>query len=127
MGQLELVSKEAQGLWDLLAEVRTSFPPEFRRRQGKQWFDHWKSRVKDRSLISKLANDESDARLFYEVTPSEEYLSCDTMDAFLTFVDIEATGDWTADYDLSISDLIIEGFLVAANESYRFLSPVKAV
>lgn len=123
MGNLDSTSSETQGLRELLAEVRTSFPPEFRRRQGKQWYEHWKSRAKNQSLVKRLSTEESIARMLLEDNPSDELLNCETLHNFLAFVDTEATGDWTTDYDTSISDLIMEGFLLAANDSYQFWLP----
>lgn len=101
----------------LLTELRSSANYGYRIRQGKNWFAQCSSSEDAVALTGQIRKTMGVAEMIKNDRLPNNLMENDLLQDFIMFVDAEATKNWTQPYSTEIADLIIEGFVEAANST----------
>ncbi|WP_424984586.1 hypothetical protein [Microbulbifer sp. S227A] len=106
--------RETKAHLALAADLHDRKQSDMRERQGRRRYNQWARDTRDPGLVDRFARlDRAMARLAADDLP-ERFLDCAAMQEFIGFVDREASGNWSADYDTMIADAIFSGFVAEA-------------
>lgn len=99
----------------LLTELRSEVSYGYRRRQGENWFVQRAIKGDTVELAASLCQIADVADRMKNDDLPDDLVDNEAMQDFITYVDMEATRNWTQPYDIEVADMIIEGFMDAAN------------
>lgn len=99
----------------LLTELRSEVSYGYRRRQGENWFVQRAMKGDTVELAEVLCQTPGVADRIKNDDLPDALIDNEAMQDFITYVDMEATRNWTQPYDIEVADMIIEGFMDAAS------------
>lgn len=112
-----LSPNQRNALRTLLTELRSTAMYGYHKRQGINWFAQCAKGDDAIALTRQLRRTYGVADLIKNDRLPDALMDNDVMQDFIMFVDGEATKNWTQPYSTDIADLIIEGFIEAANST----------